>query len=74
MKVHIRRQGIVIRTVEVRGDKASIGSGADCEIRIDDPYLGAHVADLVNRGGEWRIVDSPELNEREKEGKIRIKL
>lgn len=57
MKVHIKRQGIVIRTVEIKGDKASIGSGADCEIRVDDPYLGAHVADIVNRGGEWRIVD-----------------
>jgi len=57
MKIHIKRQGIVIRTVEIRGDKASVGSGAECEIRVDDPYLGAHVADIVNRGGEWRIID-----------------
>ncbi len=58
MKIHISRQGIVIRTVEVQGNKASVGSGADCDIRIDDPYLAAHVADVVNRGGEWRIVDA----------------
>ncbi len=58
MKIHISRQGIVIRTVEVKGDKGSIGSGADCAVRLDDPYLAAHVADIVNRGGEWRIVDA----------------
>lgn len=58
MKIHISRQGIVIRTVEIKGDKGSIGSGADCAVRLDDPYLAAHVADIVNRGGEWRIVDA----------------
>ena len=72
MKVHIRRQGIVIRTVEIKGDKASIGSGADCEIRIDDPYLGAHVADIVNRGGEWRIVDQATSLEAVEHGGRRI--
>ena len=29
---------------------------------------------LTKEGGEWRIVDSPELHEREKDGRIRIKL
>jgi hypothetical protein len=58
MKIHISRQGIIIRTVEIKGDKGSIGSGADCAVRLDDPYLAAHVADIVNRGGQWHIVDA----------------
>jgi len=58
MKVSIRRHGIVIRMVDVTGNKAKIGSGEQCEIRVDDPYLSAHVADLVEQKGSWRLVDT----------------
>jgi hypothetical protein len=58
MKASIRRHGIVIRQVELGGSGAKIGSGEQCEIRIDDPYLAAHVADVTRRGDEWRIVDT----------------
>jgi len=58
MKVSVRRHGIIIKTFEVSGDRATIGSGADCAIHIEDPYLGAHVADFVNAGGTWKIVDT----------------
>ncbi|MEO8217338.1 MAG: hypothetical protein ABI718_09670 [Acidobacteriota bacterium] len=72
MKVHIRRQGIVIRTVEIKGEKATVGSGADCDIRVDDPYLAGHVADLVSRGGQWRIVDTATSIEGVSRGGVRI--
>lgn len=58
MKVSIRRHGIVIRMIDVGGDKARIGSGDQCEVRIDDPYLSAHVADLVKQANMWRVVDT----------------
>lgn len=58
MKILIKRHGIVIKSTSVAGDKASIGSGPDADVMIDDPYLGAHVADLVRRGGAWHIVDA----------------
>jgi hypothetical protein len=29
---------------------------------------------LTKEGGQWRIVDSPELHEREKDGRLRIKV
>lgn len=58
MKVSIRRHGIVIRSVDVTGDRARIGSGEECEVRIDDPYLAAHVADLTRVDGTWRVVDA----------------
>lgn len=58
MNVHIRRYGIVIKSIPVSGEKASIGSGSDCDIVIDDPYLAAHVADLVKKPDGWHIVDA----------------
>lgn len=58
MKISIRRHGIVIKTIPVAGETAAIGSSADCEIQLDDPYLAPHVADLALRNGEWRIVDT----------------
>lgn len=58
MNLSIRRQGIVIKTVSVKGDRARIGSGEDCELQLNDPYLAAHVADLIERQGQWRIVDA----------------
>jgi hypothetical protein len=58
MNVLLQRHGIVIKTVNVTGDRASIGSGESCDIMIDDPYLAAHVADLVKRPDGWHIVDT----------------
>ena len=58
MKVTLRRHGIVIRTIDVLKSPARIGSGEECEIRIDDPYLAGHVGDLVERDGEWFMVDA----------------
>lgn len=61
MKVSVRRNGIVLRVVEVRGDRARIGNSADSDIVIDDSYLSPHVADFVLRDGEWRVVDAGKL-------------
>lgn len=61
MKVSIQRHGIVIRSVEVKGDRARIGNTAECEILIDDAYLSPHVADFANVDGVWRIVDAGRL-------------
>jgi hypothetical protein len=61
MKVSIQRHGIVIRSVEVKGDRARIGNTPECEILIDDAYLSAHVADFVNVDGVWRIIDAGRL-------------
>ncbi|HVT03483.1 MAG TPA: FHA domain-containing protein [Thermoanaerobaculia bacterium] len=58
MNLSIRRQGIVLKTVTVNGDRARIGSGEGCEIQLNDPYLAAHVADLVQKDNQWRIVDA----------------
>jgi hypothetical protein len=58
MNVSIRRQGITIKTVPVQGDRARIGSGAECEIQLNDPFLAPVVAELVKRGAEWHVVDS----------------
>lgn len=58
MKLAIRRHGIVIRTVAVTGEKASIGNSETADVKIEDPYLGAHIADLVNRNGTWHLVDA----------------
>lgn len=58
MNIELRRYGIVIKSTRVTGDKASIGSGADCDIMIEDPYLSAHVGDVVRRGEIWYIVDA----------------
>lgn len=61
MKVSIQRHGIVIRSVEVSGDRARIGNTPECEILIDDAYLSPHVADVVNVDGVWRIIDAGRL-------------
>lgn len=58
MKVSLQRHGIVIKTVPISGDRASIGSGPDRDVIIDDPYLAPHVADLVRQADGWHIVDS----------------
>jgi pSer/pThr/pTyr-binding forkhead associated (FHA) protein len=58
MKLAIQRHGIVIRTIELRGDTARIGSGPECEVMLDDPYLAAHVADFVKRADGWYVVDT----------------
>lgn len=53
-------------------------SGNVGEVVVD--YKGAHVDPnpfrftLTREAGEWRIVQAPELHEREREGGIRIKL
>ncbi len=57
MNVLIRRLGITIKTIPIKGDKARVGSGEDCEICLSDPYLAPVVAELVRRDGEWYIVD-----------------
>jgi hypothetical protein len=58
MNIELRRYGIVIKTTRLTGDKASIGSGTGCDILIEDPYLAAHVGDLVKRGDTWYITDT----------------
>lgn len=58
MKVLVQRHGIVIKTVPINGDRASIGSGAESDIVIDDPYLPAHMADLVRQSDGWHMVDA----------------
>jgi len=58
MNIELRRYGIVIKTTKITGDKASIGSGTGCDILIEDPYLAAHVGDLVKRGETWYITDT----------------
>ncbi|MHB0968185.1 MAG: FHA domain-containing protein [Thermoanaerobaculia bacterium] len=58
MKLAIQRHGIVIRTIDLRGDTARIGSGPECEVMLDDPYLAAHVADFVKRPDGWYVVDT----------------
>lgn len=58
MNVSIRRHGILIKSVPVGGDRARIGSGADCEIQLNDPFLSPVVAEVVKRDGSWRIVDA----------------
>jgi hypothetical protein len=58
MRASIRRHGIAIRSVELSGNIAKIGSGEQCEIRIEDPYLAAHVADVINRADGWYIADT----------------
>jgi hypothetical protein len=58
LKIAIKRHGIVIKTMTVDVARARIGNAAECELQIDDPYLSAHVADLVEKNGVWHIVDS----------------
>jgi hypothetical protein len=58
MNILIRRYGIVIKSIAIDGEKASIGSGPDSDIVIDDPYLSAHVADLVKKPDGWHLVDA----------------
>lgn len=58
MKLAIQRHGIVIRTIELRGDTARIGSAPECEVMLDDPYLAGHVADFVKRADGWYVVDT----------------
>lgn len=58
MKVLLQRHGIVIKSVDVRSDRASIGSSPDADIMIDDPYLAAQVADIVRQADGWHLIDS----------------
>ena len=58
MKVLVQRYGLVLKTIDIKGDRAKIGNAADCEVMIDDPYLSAHIADIVKKDGEWRIIDT----------------
>ncbi|HUO84925.1 MAG TPA: FHA domain-containing protein [Thermoanaerobaculia bacterium] len=58
MKISLGRHGIVLKTIPIQGDHASIGTGEECAIRLDDPYLSAHIADLTFKEGQWRITDS----------------
>ncbi len=58
MNIELRRYGIVIKSTPITGEKVSLGSGANCDVVIEDPYLAAHVGDLVKRGDQWFIVDA----------------
>ena len=58
MKVSIRRHGLVIKSIEIQGREAKIGSDPENRVHLDDPYLAAHVADIVHRGDDWYIVDA----------------
>ena len=58
MKVLLQRHGIVIKSVAIHGDRASIGSSAESDVMIDDPYLAGHVADIVKEADGWHLVDS----------------
>lgn len=61
MKISIRRNGIVLRTIDVKGEQARIGKALDNDIVVDDSYLSPHVADLILKDGGWRIVDAGRL-------------
>jgi hypothetical protein len=58
MKISILRNDIILRVVDIKGERARIGNAPDCEIFVDDPYLSPHVADLLLKEGVWRIVDA----------------
>ncbi len=58
MKISIRRHGVVIRTIESKDKVLKVGSDPECSVHLDDPYLAAHVADIVYRGDDWYIVES----------------
>jgi hypothetical protein len=58
MKVVIQRHGIVIKSVPVNGDRASIGSSPEANVVIDDPYLAAQVADIIKQADGWHLIDS----------------
>jgi hypothetical protein len=62
MKISILRDDIILRLVDINGDRARIGNTPECEIFVDDRYLSPHVGDLVLKEGTWRIVDAGELN------------
>jgi hypothetical protein len=62
MKISVLRNDIILRLVDINGERARIGNGPECEIFIDDRYLSPHVGDLVLKDGTWRIVDAGELN------------
>lgn len=62
MKISILRNDIILRLVDINGDRARIGNTPECEIFVDDRYLSPHVGDLVLKDGTWRIVDAGELN------------
>jgi hypothetical protein len=61
MKISIRRNGIVLRTIDVKGEQARIGNAPDNDIVVDDSYLSPHVADLILKDGAWRVVDAGRL-------------
>jgi predicted component of type VI protein secretion system len=62
MKISILRDDIILRLVDIKGDRARIGNAPECEIFVDDTYLSPHVGDLVLKDGTWRIVDAGGLN------------
>jgi len=49
------------RLFPVRGPRALVGRGADCDVRILDPYVSGRHAELVASEGDaepgWRVVD-----------------
>ena len=58
MKIAIRRHGVVVKTLELKDKKATIGSDPGSFIHLEDPYIASHVADLVLQDGDWRLVDT----------------
>lgn len=72
MNIEIRRQGIVIKTIAVSSERVRIGSGEECEIQLKDPFLSPVVAEMVKRGGEWRMIDAGTSLEGMTRGGVRI--
>jgi hypothetical protein len=72
MNVSIRRQGILIRNFPAMTEVLRIGSGNDCEIQLNDPYLAPLVAQIVLSHGIWRIVDGGTSMEGVRKNGVRI--
>jgi pSer/pThr/pTyr-binding forkhead associated (FHA) protein len=58
MKISVRRQGVPVKSITATTTRLRIGSGDECEIHLNDPFLATLVAELVLRDDEWRIVDA----------------
>lgn len=72
MNISIRRQGVPIRSVATTGQRVRIGSGDDCEVQLNDPFLASLVAEIVWRNDEWWLVDSGTSLEGVTRGGVRV--
>src|SRR5262245_9592440 len=53
----VERAGVIVERKKLEKDRTSIGRGADSDVVLDDPQIGAKLAALYKEGADYILED-----------------